>query len=314
MIDVSHIPDSQQNIKIFYADAGSTSYQTWQKPRKCSFIYIISIDGGGGGASGNNAVLNVNTTNTCGGGTGALTRALINSNLIPDTLYIKVGKGGLGGESVSSPTTGFNAGNAGESSGVFIASQLNSQNTASQTVSFLGGSTSTNGGTNLANSGNVAASTLSNNFLIGLTNFISTLGSSSSGGASSTAVPDINIFSNVLILHPGSAGGPYNGTATPFNGGSLISTTTVTSLTPSIIGGVGGSTTGGNGADGITSWKPFFSVGGAGGGNAYTSGGVAGNGGNGGIGSGGGAGGNANNGTSGKGGDGGDGIVMIIAF
>jgi len=313
MIDLFHIPNSQEDIKIFYADAGSTSYQTWQKPRNCSFIYIISIDGGGGGASGNNAVLNVNTINNFGGGTGSINRALINSNLIPNTLYIKVGKGGIGGVGVSTPTTGFNAGNAGESSGVFLASQLDSQNTSARTVSFFGGLGSTNGGTNVSGAG-TPASSLSNNYLIGLTNFISTQGTNSQTGGISTAVPDVNIFGNSFLLHSGSGGGPYNGTATAFNGGSLISTSSITSLTPSIIGGVGGSTTGGNGADGITSWKPFFSVGGAGGGNAYTSGGVAGNGGKGGIGSGGGAGGNANNGTSGKGGDGGDGIVMIIAF
>jgi hypothetical protein len=309
MLDLFHIPNSQQDIKIFYANQGDRAYQTWQKPRKCSFIYIISIDAGGGGSSGVSTIANASTPNTCGGASGGINRALINSNLVPDTLYIKVGKGGTGGPSATGGGTGAFVGTAGESSGVFISSQLSSQGTASQSVSFIGGASSNNGGNLFTASPGTPVSVIGNNYLIGLTNFISIEGRDSSGMNISTQPPNISPLTSQIVMG-GGAGAPYNGTATSFNGAGINST----SISPLISGGIGGTTLGGNGADGITSWQPLFSTGGAGGGNATTAGGVAGNGGNGGIGSGGGAGGNANIGTSGKGGDGGDGLVIIITF
>ena len=144
--------------------------------------------------------------------------------------------------------------------------------------------------------------------MIGLTNFISIAGIASTlTGASQP--PNITPLTSQIVM-AGGVGAPYDGTATAFNGASI----SATSISPLIAGGIGGTTLGGNGADGYTSWQPFFSTGGAGGGNATTAGGVAGNGGNGGIGSGGGNGGNANFGTAGRGGDGGDGLVIIITF
>jgi hypothetical protein len=308
MLDLSHIPNSQQDIKIFYANQGDRAYQTWQKPRKCSFIYIISIDAGGGGASGLPSITTTySTVNIWGGASGGVTRALINSNLVPDTLYIKVGKGGIGGASTTIGPN-YNGGTSGESSGVFISSQLSSQGTLSQSVSFVGGATSNNGSNGTFAAG-TPASSLGNNYLIGLTNFISIAGISSTGGNDIIQPPNISPLTSQIIM-AGAAGAPYNGTATAFNGASI----SATSISPLISGGIGGSTLGGDGDNGYTSFNPFFSTGGAGGGNAYTSGGVGGNGGNGGIGSGGGAGGNSNTGTSGRGGDGGDGLVIIITF
>jgi hypothetical protein len=306
MLDLSHIPNSEQDIKIFYANPGPTIYQTWQKPRKCSFIYIISIDAGGGGCGGVSTILN-NTTITSyaiGGGSGAVTRALINSNLVPDTLYIRVGKGGVGGASTSASNNSANSGSTGEASGVYISSQLTSLNNNAQAVSFLGGAIANNGGSLGVLSPGTPASVLTNNYLIGLTNFISLVGKTSFDSLSG----EPPLTSNILTS--GGSGAPYPGLATGGSGTSILSS----SISPFIAGGIGGTTVGGNGADGYTSWKPFFSTGGAGGGNATTGGGVAGNGGKGGIGSGGAGGGFANAGTSGRGGDGGDGIVIVVAF
>ena len=299
MLDLSHIPNSQQDIKIFYANEGTRAYQTWQKPRKCSFIYILSIDGAAGGNSGESTYLG--TGATAGGGSGAITRALINSNLVPDILYIKVGKGGLGGARASGSTLNLNEGGSGESSGVFISSQLNSQANAAQALSFIGGSASSVPGAG------AAASTLANNYLIGLTNFISLAGTSIGGGPFSP--PSMPILTNHLVTGGNVGGGINNEFSSSAGGGFLPS-----SISPLIPGGIGGSTLGGDGADGYTSWNPFFSIGGTGGGSTSTPGGQAGSGGNGGIGSGGGSGGSAYRGTSGKGGDGGDGIVIIVTF
>lgn len=309
MIDLFNIPNSQQYVQIFYANSGNTAYQTWVKPRKCNFLYILSIDGGGGGSSGVSTILNASRVNTCGGGSGTATRALINSSFIPDILYIKVGKGGKGGVNTSGGGVVLNVGNVGESSGVFCLPNVSSQSNINQASSFFGGSTSAQGGGSATGVNGTAASLAANNYLIGLTNFISPTGIASVGGTITTQPANINPLSSHIVT-AGCAGAPYDGTATAFSGGGINSS----SISPLIAGGIGGTTIGGNGDDGFTSWKPFFSTGGAGGGNATTSGGVAGNGGNGGIGSGGGAGGNANFGTSGKGGDGGDGIVIIISF
>lgn len=309
MLDLSHIPNSQQDIQIFYANQGDRTYQTWRKPRKCNYIYILSIDGGGGGCSGFSTILNSNINNTCGGGSGAVGRVLINSSFVPDILYVKVGKGGVGGNGSALGTNSINLGSNGESSGVFCLSNVSSQGNANQTSSFIGGNTTSQGGTNSSGVAGTATSVLNNNFLIGLTNFISLAGRASVGGGIVTQPTNIDPLTSHIVT-AGCAGAPYDGTTTTFNGGGVNSS----SISPLISGGIGGTTTGGNGANGYTSWKPFFSTGGAGGGNATTSGGVAGNGGNGGIGSGGGAGGNANFGTSGKGGNGGDGIVIIISF
>jgi len=303
MLDLSHIPNSQQDIKIFYANQGNFGYQTWQKPRKCSFIYIISIDAGGGGSSGYRLPTSTGFVSMAGGASGGVTRALLNSNLVPNILYIKVGKGGTGGASFTSGQ-GSNDGTAGESSGVFVSSQLSSQGTTAQSVSFIGGASSNNGGIGAGAASGTPASTLSNNYLIGLTNFISLEGINSTG----QTLSDISPLTSQIVT-AGCSGGNISG-GSPVNGASI----SATSISPLIAGGIGGTTLGGNGANGYTSFQPFFSTGGAGGGNSTTPGGVAGNGGNGGIGSGGGSGGSSNQGTSGKGGDGGDGLVIIITF
>lgn len=303
MLDLSHIPNSQQDIKIFYANQDAFAYQTWQKPRKCSFIYILCIGAGSAGIPGISSNLNTIAQSGYAGSSGAVNRCLINSNLVPDVLYVKVGKGGKG---ASNPNIGGGVllgAQSGESSGIFISTARSSQESTNQANSFIGGndaSTFLAGGT---------VSIQSNNYLIGLTNFISLAGITSTGGTLTTQPPNISPLASQIVM-AGGTGAPYNGTATAFNGASI----SATSISPLIAGGIGGSTLGGNGADGYTSWNPLFSTGGAGGGNSYTAGGVAGNGGNGGIGSGGGAGGSANFGTAGKGGDGGDGLVVIITF
>jgi len=305
MLDLSHIPNSQQDIKIFYANSGGFGYQTWQKPRKCNFVYIISIDGGGGGSSGRVATDANATSGLAGGGSGAVTRALIDSKFVPDTLYIKVGKGGKGG---AAATVNFNTGGSAEASGVFASSRLSSQGLANPFFSFLGGYTPSSGGGLTVGTG-ASATTTSTSYQVTLTTFTSTAGISSAATASSTTPTEIQPLASQIVT-AGCTGAPIT-SGSAFNGGSINSS----SFSLRIAGGIGDAALGTDGSNGFTSWNPFFSTGGAGGGNAHTSGGVAGKGGNGGIGSGGGAGGSAASGsTSGAGGDGGDGVVIIISF
>ncbi len=88
MLDIFNIPNQQDNVKIFYA-AGITAWQTWTKPRKCNFVWIMCI---GGGAAGSDGLIGNNRGS--GGGSGAITRALFPASVLPDILYIQPGPGG----------------------------------------------------------------------------------------------------------------------------------------------------------------------------------------------------------------------------
>ena len=289
MLDLSHIPNSQQDVRIFNSISGSNSWQTWNKPRKCNYVYIMCIGGGGGGGSG--ASLVTNTVNS-GGGSGAVTRALYNAQQLPDTLYVQVGLGGAGGN----PAV---AGGAGTRSSVGLQPAVVAQNLVaiSGNAAALGGSTD---GLGASRAGETAAAQTTATFLT-LSNFISTAGQASPSYITLNVTP----FTSQVTC----AGAP-GGWLSP--AGSVLSS----SLSPFISGGLNVSASGsrgGDGGSGITSWKPFFSTGGAGGGSSVS--GSGGNGGNGGIGSGGGAGGSCNPpGTPGTGGKGGDGLVVIISF
>lgn len=296
MLDLSHIPNSQQDIKIFYSNGVLNSWQTWQKPRKCQWVWIMCIGGAGGGAGGNAAVT---TNGSSGGASGGSTRAIFNASHLPDTLYIQVGLGGNGGAS-----------NTNGSGGVRSFISILPNNTLTNGV-LASGTNNTSGGGGLTTGAAVAgevAFTITPAVFGSLSTFLSTQGVQSALSALSPT--NITPLTS-QITSPGAQGAGYN-TTTPaaINGASIVAS----NLSPLISGGVGtiaAATDGGNGADGMTSWKPFFSTGGAGGGNSRF--GVGGNGGKGGIGSGGGAGGSSGV-TGGRGGNGGDGVVVIVAF
>jgi len=303
MLDLSHIPNSQQDVQIFYAVSGSNSWQTWQKPRKCNYVWIMCVGGAGGGGGGWN---NSNTPYSTGGGSGGVSRTLYNAQQLPDTLYVQVGVGGAGG-------VGNAAGSAGTRSWVSLLPAVVAQNLVQGSGAAVAAGGTSQLGTSAA--GETAVTQTTATFLT-LSNFIGTAGVTAAGSAVVTP-PDITPFSSQIVTQ-GAGGGnwdfPLPPTADPRNGASILSS----SISPLIQGGTratASGSSGGNGADGITSWKPFFSTGGAGGGAAVS--GSGGNGGNGGIGSGGGAGGGSNFNlgyTGGRGGKGGDGLVVIISF
>jgi hypothetical protein len=258
----------------------------------------MAIGGGGGGAGGGSAASANNSPG--GGGAGAVTRALFNASHLPDTLYIQVGLGGQGGPPA-------NDGSAGTRSFISIA-----PGTPSATNNIVGsGAAGAAGGQTLGTPGSGETAFVSTNgVFVTLSNFTSIVGQT--GTLTGFAATNINPLTNSITC-PGAGGGGMALSPSVFDGGSILSTT----ISSTISGGTAGSTGNGNdGANGIMSFKPFFSTGGAGGGNSiYTAGfGIGGNGGNGGIGSGGGGGGCSQNSTGGTGGRGGDGIVVIISF
>ena len=91
MIDVFNIPSQQQQTYTLYATG---NWQTWNKPRGAKMIEIFCLGGGAGGAVA--AISIGGAAGGSGSGSGGIVRGLIPAFLLPDTLYILVGKGGIG--------------------------------------------------------------------------------------------------------------------------------------------------------------------------------------------------------------------------
>jgi len=91
------------NIQIFnYATETSGTTETdntWVKPQGASFVYFCLIGAGGSGGNGDSGA----PIEGSGGGSGAVTNFMCPAFLIPDSLVVKVGKGGV--PSVGSTTT-----------------------------------------------------------------------------------------------------------------------------------------------------------------------------------------------------------------
>ena len=302
MLDVFNIPGQQDNVKIFYA-AGATAWQTWTKPRNCKFIWMMCIGGAGGG---NGGIEGAGFSSGTGGGSGGVVRALFPANVLPDTLFIQVGPGGAGGASAS----GGSSGGAGNRSFVSIVPS----SATVMNIVCTSGTAAAAGGAAPATAASVSGETIATVTAAGffsLGNFIALAGVTATGGQSSVAT-NITPLQNTITC-PGAAGagitaGPSSGVAS-----SILST----AISPQLSAGANGSSANaGSGASGITVWKPFYSLGGAGGGVVLGTF-LGGNGGDGGIGSGGGgAGGNNSSvaGSGGRGGKGGDGLVIIATF
>lgn len=292
MLDLSGIPNSKQDIKIFYANG--SAWQTWTKPKKCSYVWIMCIGGGAGGSGGVTGTGGTALQN--GGGSGGVTRALFQANLLSDTLFVQVGAGGAGGVAGASGSNGNRS---------FVSFYPN--NAVTQNLVCISGNAPAVGGNvnGLASAGETIA-TFGNTAFLSSSNFLAIAGV--------TAPAVVNIVTNVTpltsqITSPGACGGWINASIVSTAGGNVLAT----SISPVISGGTPG-LTGVDGGNGYTSWNPLFGVGGAGGAGA-TLGQVGSNGGNGGIGCGGGAAGQVNGGpTAGRGGRGGDGLVIIISF
>jgi hypothetical protein len=305
MLDLSHIPNSQQDVQIFYSNGVTNAWQTWQKPRKCNYVWIMCVGGAGGGQSGTVASGSFSSNMIQGGGSGAVTRALYNANLLPDILYVQVGLGGTGGASTSTNTS--NPGSAGTRS--LVALQPAATVTVQNLVARSGNAVAAGGSVNATSTGETVSTQATATFYT-LSNFVSTAGVNCVF-LTTRPIANINPLTSQITCPGAQGGGGVTLTPVAINGGSF----SATAYTPLIQGGLGtlsASTNGGDGDNGVTVWKPFMSTGGAGGGNSDL--GNGGKGGDGGIGSGGGGGGSCSSGQSGAGGRGGDGLVVIISF
>lgn len=301
MEDLFNIPNIDQNVQFFTSD--STNWQIWSKPRNAKFVFIYAIGGGGGGAAG---VSGSPGTNRAGGGGGAasnVTRFFIPASLIPDILYVLVGRGGAGGTSGSIP------GSNGEIS--YVGYYPNTGTTSILVQSSLlpaSGATSSSGG---GSPSTFARSTITQ--LFGQVQYFSSAQSIVNGSAGSSNSVGGN-KSPLGIVSGGAGGAGASNVNASFNGGNIVTT----AWNPTISGGAGG-ISGSNGSPGYQGYnigannsqsKPLWFTGGSGGGSHGTS--TAFSGGDGAIGCGGGGGGGGV--TGGAGGRGGDGLVIIISY
>jgi len=282
MLDISHIPSQQQSTFIFYATG---NWQTWQKPRNAKFLEIFVLGGGGGGSSAGS----VSGSGGGGGGSSGALRALVPAFLLPDTLYIQVGKGGVSG------TTG------GSSTISIIPSTTSAYVICVSGTGGGVGGTSTGVGGNGSTAQSRATATFNNLNIVADSNGVA--GNTGGTAAGTSGGSQTALFSN--LTSGGAGGGGLSGSMAGIGGNINAAPVILTSPVP------GGQTQGAAGANGYGTLSPFCGTGGAGG--AANTAGVGGAGGKGFYGCGGGGAGRGSTG-GGIGGAGGDGLVIITVI
>jgi len=313
MIDIFNLPSNTANNQVFHAvSSGSTQWQTWQKPNGAKMVYFYVLGGGGGGGSGRTGAVNTGGGGG-GGGSTSISMGLFPACMLPDILYVSVGKGGTGGANNTN-------GGSGELSYICISASTNVNSILMQSgeVAAGGGGTGTS---SLRGDGGLAGTVwVYTNDIWSQLGQISAIAGQAGSNGGSTAGAGVNL-ALTLPVSGGAGGGGESSNASSFKGGDI--TSTMYGFT-TLVGGtqdVTASTV--NGTAGYTYSFPTFNTstrgpmlftGGAGGGGVNTSGRNGGAGGIGSFGSGGGGGGAAYGGTGGRGGNGGNGLVIIVSW
>ena len=322
MLDFNHILstpgyDFQQFIGTASATIGTGSggqqLQTWRKPRGVNWVYIIGVGGGGSGSVGGRAATTAGGGG--GGGSGGQTTVLIPASMIPDTLYILAGQGGISGTTVAL------AGVAGTPTYVLIEPDttltanftlLLANGGAAGGAEATGGSPGGAGGTLATIAGMPLAGRGAYNFFVGQTG--------GTGGTRAGVISTAIAFPTTGLLVTGGQGGGGGGTTPTAGVGFTASTGSLgQDFFPNTTGGTvaSGATPATAGSPGFISKNFLLNFGGSGGGgSSSTAGGLAGAGGDAAPGSGGGGAGasNSNNPTVASAGSGGPGFVYIISW
>ena len=290
MLDFSHIPSQQQSTFTFYATG---DWQTFVKPRNAKFIEIFCLGGGGGG--GHCTINSAGSAGAGGGGSSGIVRGIIPAFLLPDTLYIQVGKGGAGAKS---------SGTGGSTGGIsYVALQPSSSEQTLVCKSSTAGATGGLASGTAGSAGSISVPALSAFGNLGL--FTAIAGVNGSSGGSSAGAGGTSQTALASNITTGGVGGGGK-TASVFGAGGSINAAPVI-LTSTVSGGVA---SGQDGVNGYGTLQPFCGTGGSGGAGRLGTTLAGGKGGNGFYGCGGGGGGGAST-TGGFGGDGGDGLVII---
>ena len=293
MLDISHIPSQQQSTTTFYATG---NWQTWNKPRNAKFIEIFCLGAGGGG--GHSSFSGGSVAGGGGGASGGIVRGIIPAFLLPDNLYVLVGKGGTGAS--TSPSSG----GSGGISYIGIQPSILDQLLVCKSSSTVAGG----GGTQAGGTAPIIAGITTFSFAnLGLFTAIAGV-AGVPGGAAVGAQPGSSQNALGQSLVTGGAGGGAKNDITWNIGGNINSASAI--LISTVRGGVA---LGENGANGYGTLQPFCGTGGAGGAGRTGGSGQGGRGGNGWYGCGGGGVGGGGTGAS-KAGDGGDGLVIITVI
>ena len=287
MLDLSNIPSQQQQTYTFYATG---NWQTWTKPRNAKFIEIFCLGGGAGG--GVNAVGTGARAGGNAGGSAGIVRGIIPAFLLPDTIYVLVGKGGAGA------TTNNSSGGFG------TISYIGLQPSTSEQTLICKSSTNNANNTNAVTISTVALSAFGN---LGL--FTAIGGTVVPSGGTSAPTQGGSQAALATTLVTSGAGGGGKTTATFAAGGNITAASAI--LTTQVNGGVANAQ---DGDSGYGTLIPFCGTGGAGGAGRQGDSGIGGNGGNGFYGCGGGGAGASSSATGLRGGNGGDGLVIITVI
>jgi hypothetical protein len=302
MLDVSHIPGLNTTTQTFYAQ-GATAWQTWAKPRGAKFIQLFCLGSGGGG--GNGASNAGSRQGGGGGGAGAITRAIIPTFLLPDTLFIQVA---VGGAALSNASATATTGNAGGHSYISCAPTSSAQSViiASSVSNALGGNPVA--GNQAAGGGAFAAT---NGAFSALTIFSATSGPNGNA-VQAAGLPGLGQTALASSLVTGGASGGSCTVGVGYSGGNIAPAVVI--LTSAVSGSVGANVAGNapEANSGYTIMNPFCSTGGGGG--AGNGAGIGGFGGDGGLGSGGGGGGGGQTNATRRSGKGGDGLIIITTI
>jgi hypothetical protein len=297
---------TDQNTYIFYANASgsiSGSFQAWGVPEYATFLHFTVIGGGGGGAGGiGGTPLASGRTGGGGGAPGGMVAVSIPAILLPKTLYLQAGYGGVPGTGSNNQAVNGQSGQNGTISYVCLYPEINPGS-----VLIQSSNTEAGGGTVPSTGTAITIADVTNLKWLGI---VGNTIAQTAGGAS--AVGGGASVTYAGLLTGGAGGGAKPGSNNNGNAGGNITMTSINTYVATAINGGAGGTNPAAGVDGISgyfSWKPFIATGGSGGGGGSVSA-NGGNGGKGAYGCGGGGGGAAGV-IGGTGGSGGDGLIII---
>lgn len=293
------------NWQVFYATrtagaGANTDWQAYMKPPGASMIYILMLAAGAGGSRVANGSV---TQGGGGGGSGGMSRMLIPAALLPDIIYVRPGRGGLGA------TTNNDLGAAGSASYVSIAPLA----TSSSVIFSQAGAAQAANTQAAGPAGAIGA--IADNAFSSLGLWFSIAGQAGTAGSSTANANASSVTAGAsgIITSGGSGGGCGSGKGGNISGGGFFPTLNQSA--------------GANGAAGFHGFQKGLAIGpglksfpliftGACGGNGVTTAATAGKGGDASYGGGGGGGGSGTNAgsNSGDGGNGGDALVIIGAL
>lgn len=279
--------------------------QVWNKPDGARMVAIYAWGAGGSGGAGFTRASGAGGGGGGGGG-GNIQRGIWPAFALPDRLFVRVGRGGIGPASGNGQTGGASLVALSNNTSPNLGLVIGNAGTGGTGGNVGGAGAGGSGGTTTAVTGNPLAS-------LGSVNDSAGGAATAGGGIGGTGVAGVD--STALMSTAGGAGGSggggtngadFKGGDCAGNGGDVL---TDGWGQPLVHGGAAGSHDG-ESASWVCSPSGLWIAGGAGGGSSNV--GVGGAGGRGGVASGGGGGGAGT--TGGKAGDGGDGVVIIIWF